>query len=297
MEDLRAKRLTVGSSRISPAELVRQMSKHVVEHIQHDLGSKQVTLEEFVGLITSHLATPRDQLFGLVECLCCFFCSADTDFSHKLTWPEIANYVLLYEHRKEGKSDNCRFKVSPYMDQMMHGFGTIDLVHVSREELLVCEHGAKTMRYLRLSNPMREERRHLSLDFSGVQQRRLNRRGDDDGSFNDEDEEWPPHPEEVRPLRMGWDPDEQYACGITARANCRLIFWECGLTYKLKYRIKCQPAQTGVWYSRTAKCWFSAATGTANFVITAWNMKEQRRISQLHGHQGVVPPQTIMKSK
>jgi hypothetical protein len=87
---------------------------------------------------------------------------------------------------------------------------------------------------------------------------------------------------------MGWDPDEQYACGITARANCRLIFWECGLTYKLKYRIKCQPAQTGVWYSRTAKCWFSAATGTANFVITAWNMKEQRRISQLHGHQGVV---------
>ena len=66
---------------------------------------------------------------------------------------------------------------------------------VSRDELLVCEQGAKTARYLRISNPMREERRHLTLDFSGVQQRPMYRNLDD--GFEDDDEEWPPHPEEA----------------------------------------------------------------------------------------------------
>ena len=66
---------------------------------------------------------------------------------------------------------------------------------VSRDELLVCEQGAQTARYLRISNPMREERRHLTLDFSGVQQRPMYRNLDD--GFEDDDEEWPPHPEEA----------------------------------------------------------------------------------------------------
>jgi WD40 repeat protein len=263
----------------SPSHLIRRITKQVMEYMEQDFGGEAIGLEDFVRLIFRRLQVPGHATFQTMVCLCTIFTDADDDGSHVLSYSELAGYMLNFEHRAERRRDICRYLVSSEFDQLTHARGSVDVVHIqARDELLVCEKGAKQLRFLKISNPMRTEVQKLDLDFSGLAH----------PPKRDEEEDWPPHPGDVVPLRVSWDPDENYACALTAKISARLIFWECGFTYKIKYRIACEEPQTGVWYSRLTKGWLSAATGGGNFVISCWDMKAEALAGKLTGHQGVV---------